>query len=373
MTLFEKTKINSMTLKNRFVRSATWEGMAETNGSVTLQLIKTMEDLAEGGVGLIITGHANVMPQGQAGPWQLGIYSDDHIGGLTTMTDTVHRAGGKIVAQLAHAGNFAAEKLTQMPPCVPSIIGGLGKTPRHELTEQDIEDIVTAFAKGAFRAKQSGFDGVQIHSAHGYLFSQFLSPAFNRRSDRYGGSIENRSRIHMETLKAVREKVGREFPILIKINCEDFQDNGLTLEDTVWVCKKLAENGMNAIELSGGILTGGKLSPSRVGINSTDREAYFKDQASAVKKAINIPLILVGGIRSLEVAKALVDEKRADYLSMSRPLIREPGLVKRWESGDTRPATCLSDNLCFRPAMAGKGVHCVVDEREGKKNKEKVD
>lgn len=367
MTLFETSKINSMTLKNRFVRSATWEGMADANGSVTPQLIKTMEELAEGGVGLIITGHANVTVQGQAGPWQLGIYSDDHIGGLTTMTDTVHRAGGKIVAQLAHAGNFAAEKLTEMPPCVPSIIDGLGKTPRHELTEQDIGGIVQAFSDAALRAKQSGFDGVQIHSAHGYLFSQFLSPAFNQRSDRYGGTIENRSRIHMETLEAVRQKVGPEFPVLIKINCEDFQDNGLTLEDTVWVCKKLAENGMDAIELSGGLLTGGKLSPSRVGINSAEKEAYFKEQASAVKGAIDIPLILVGGIRSLGVAKALVDEKRADYFSMSRPLIREPGLIKRWESGDTRPATCLSDNLCFRPAMVGKGVYCVVDERERQK------
>lgn len=367
MFAFETTTINTMTLANRFFRSATWEGMAADDGSVTPRLIKTMEDLALGGVGLIITGHANVVVQGQAGPWQLGIYSDDHIDGLKTMTDAVHRAGGKIVVQLAHAGNFAAEKLSNMAPCVPSVYEGLGKTPRHELTLGDISDLVQAFADGALRARKSGFDGVQLHSAHGYLLSQFLSPEFNRRTDAYGGTIENRSRIHMEILKAIRRAVGDDFPVLIKINCQDFQENGLALEDTVWVCKQLADNGMDAIELSGGMLTGGKLSPSRVGINSPDKEAYFRQEAAAVKGAINIPLILVGGIRSLEVAQELVATKRADYLSMCRPLIREPGLVNRWKSGDIRPATCLSDNLCFRPAMAGKGVHCVVDERERKK------
>ena len=356
-----------MTLANRFVRSATWEGMAADDGSVTPRLVKTMEDLALGGVGLIITGHANVVVQGQAGPWQLGIYSDDHISGLKTMTDAVHSAGGRIVAQLAHAGNFAAENLTRMVPCVPSAHGGLGKTPRHELTVAEIRDLVQAFAAAALRARQAGFDGVQIHSAHGYLLSQFLSPEFNRRTDAYGGSIENRSRIHMEILKAIRKSVGSDFPVMIKINCRDFQDNGLILEDTVWVCKQLAANGMDAIELSGGTLTAGKLSPSRVGINSPGKEAYFQQEAAAVKRAMDIPLILVGGIRSLDVAEKLVAEKIADYLSMCRPLIREPGLVNRWKSGDTRPATCKSDNLCFRPAMAGKGVHCVMDERERQK------
>lgn len=364
MPLFKESKINTMTLDNRFVRSATWEGMAGDDGSVTPGLIKTMEDLAKGGVGLIISGHAYVHPQGQAGPWQLGIHSDTLINGLKTMTDAVHKAGGKTLAQLAHAGNFSPENLTKSPPRVVSAYEGLADTPRHELTRDDIKELVAAFAAAAARAKSAGFDGVQLHSAHGYLFSQFLSPVFNRRTDEYGGSIENRSRIHMETLKAIRNAVGQDYPVLIKINCQDFEENGFTREDCVLVCKELAENGMDAIELSGGILTSRKLSPSRVGINSPDKEAYFKKEAREVKKAINIPLILVGGVRSLEVAKALVEEKTADYLSMSRPLIREPGLINRWKSGDTRPATCKSDSLCFRPAMTGKGVHCVVDERE---------
>ncbi|MBI9091956.1 MAG: NADH:flavin oxidoreductase [Desulfobacterium sp.] len=367
MDLFQPSYINSMTLDNRFVRSATWEGMATDDGAVTPKLVETMEALAQGGVGLIITGHAYVLPQGQAGPWQLGITSDDQVDGLKTMTDAVHRKGGKIVVQLAHAGHFAAEKLTKTPPWVASAYEGLSDSPRHGMTQGDISDLVAAFAAAATRAKAAGFDGVQIHSAHGYLLSQFLSPVFNRRTDEYGGSIENRSRLHMEVLKAIRHAVGDDYPVLIKINCQDFQENGLTREEALQVCKCLADNGMDAIELSGGTLTGGKLSPSRTGITSSEKEAYFREEAAAIKREIDIPLILVGGLRSLDIANEMVDQGRADYISMCRPLIREPGLVNRWRSGDTAPATCKSDNLCFRPAMTGKGIYCVVEEREKSK------
>jgi 2,4-dienoyl-CoA reductase-like NADH-dependent reductase (Old Yellow Enzyme family) len=367
MDLFQPSRIKSMTLANRFVRSATWEGMATDDGAVTPKLVETMEALAQGGVGMIITGHAYVFPQGQAGPWQLGIYSDDLIDGLKTMTDAVHGKGGKIVVQLAHAGHFAAEKLTKTPPWVASAYGGLSDSPRHEVTQADISELVAAFAAAATRAKSAGFDGVQIHAAHGYLLSQFLSPVFNRRTDEYGGSIENRSRIHMEVLKAIRDAVGDDYPVLIKINCQDFQEDGLTREEALQVCKRLADNGMDAIELSGGTLTGGKLSPSRTGITSSEKEAYFKEEAAAIKREIDIPLILVGGLRSLEIANQMVEQGRADYISMCRPLIREPGLVNRWRSGDTAPAACKSDNLCFRPAMTGKGIYCVVEEREKSK------
>jgi len=280
------------------------------------------------------------------------------------MTDAVHRAGGKIAVQLAHAGHFAAQELTQMPPWVPSVYDGLSKTPRHEITLEDINTLVTAFGAAARRAKSAGFDAVQVHSAHGYLLSQFLSPFFNRRSDEYGGSIENRSRIHLQVLQAIRTAVGKDYPVLIKINCQDFQENGFTPEDALYVCRLLDANGMDAIELSGGTLTGGKLSPSRTGITSPDKEAYFRNEAAAIKKAITIPLILVGGVRSPEVAEALVKGGTADYISMCRPLIREPGLVNRWKSGDRTPAACKSDNLCFRPAMTGRGIYCVVEEKE---------
>ncbi|RJP37703.1 MAG: NADH:flavin oxidoreductase [Desulfobacteraceae bacterium] len=362
--LFTSGRIGGMTTANRFVRSATWEGLAADNGAATPKLIRAMIDLAEGGVGLIISGHAFVSPEGQAGPWQLGIDKDELIDGLKQMTEAVHGAGGKIVAQLAHAGHFAPKALTGQPPHVVSDFEGLAKSPRHELTREDITLLVQAFAAAAGRARAAGFDGVQIHSGHGYLLSQFLSPAYNRRTDEYGGPIENRARIHLEILAAIRQTVGKDYPVLIKINSEDCIENGLTRKDSLAACKMLAAAGLDAVELSGGTLTSGKLSPSRSGISSEDREAYFQEAARALKKEIAVPVILVGGVRSLNVAENLVNTGAADFLSMSRPLIREPGLINRWKSGDLRPALCKSDNLCFGPALEGKGIYCVVAEKE---------
>ena len=366
--LFTSSAISSMVLKNRFVRSSTWEGMAAEDGAVTPKLIETMSALATGGVGLIISSHAYVSPEGQAGPWQLGIYKDELIEGLQKMTTAVHDAGGKIVAQLSHAGQAAAVSVSKRTPLVVSDLEGLMKSPRKEITETDVRDIVTAFANAALRAKASGFEGVQLHAAHGYLLNQFLSPAFNRRQDEYGGSITNRARIILDVLRAVRETVGRDFPILIKLNSQDFIENGLTLADSMKAAELLAAAGIDAIELSGGMAGSSKLMPSRTGINSEKAEAYFREEARAFKKQISVPLILVGGLRSLEVAEALMEEGVADYISMCRPFIREPGLINRWKSGDHRKAFCLSDNQCFGPGRAGEGIFCVVD-RKGKNDK----
>jgi 2,4-dienoyl-CoA reductase-like NADH-dependent reductase (Old Yellow Enzyme family) len=361
--LFETTEINGMKLSNRFVRSATWEGMAGDDGAVTPKLTQTMVDLAQGGVGLIITGHAYVSPEGQAGPWQLGIYKDELVDGLKSMCEKVHSAGGKIVAQLAHAGHAAIETTGHVPHVV-SAFKGLSKSPCHELTKDDIKKLVNAFGNAAGRAKEAGFEGVQIHSAHGYLLNQFLSPAYNLREDEYGGSIENRARVHLEVYNAIREVVGKQYPVLIKINSEDFMENGLTLEDSVAASRMLAHAGLDAIELSGGTPDSGKLGPARVGINKEEKEAYFKEAAAVYKKEIDLPLILVGGMRSFSVAEKTISNGNADYISMCRPFIREPGLIKRWKSGDTSPAKCKSDNLCFGPAMEGKGIYCVTEEKE---------
>ena len=273
--VFERGVINGMELANRFVRSATWEGMAADDGSVTPKLIETMAVLAAGGVGLIISGHAYVRPDGQASGWQLGIHKDDLVGGLSAMTAAVHESGGKIVAQLAHAGTAAAEKLIGQPPLVVSDYEGLAESPRREIAAADIGELVDAFANAARRAKSAGFDGVQIHSAHGYLLSQFLSPIYNRRRDEYGGNVGNRARIHLEIYDAVRQAVGENYPVLIKMNCRDFVDGGLSLEDSVQVAGLLADAGFDAIELSGSLLTSKTLSPCRPGINSVDKEAYF--------------------------------------------------------------------------------------------------
>ena len=368
--LFETSEINGMKLANRFVRSATWEGMAADDGACTPKLIDLMAGLAKGGVGLIISSHAYVSPEGQAGPWQVGVYDDKLIPGLEAMATAVHENGGKIVMQLAHAGYFANPKLTGQTPMAPSNAEGFAKGPRQEMTADDIRGVIKAYGAAAKRAQTAGFDGVQIHSAHGYLLSQFLSPAFNLRQDEYGGDIGNRARVLVAVLREIRQAVGKDYPVLVKMNCQDFIENGLQPEDSLQVGKLLVENGIDAIELSGGVLISPKLSPSRMGIKSEEKEAYFQNEARAFKGEIKVPLILVGGNRSFQVAERLVNESVADYISLCRPLIREPDLINRWKSGDLSKATCLSDNMCFMPAREGKGIYCLTEEREKKKNAE---
>ena len=367
--LFESSEINGLKLKNRFVRSATLEGRAAADGTCTPQLTKFMADLAKGGVGLIISSHCYVQAVGKVRDGQMGIHTDEMIPGLQQMTRTVHANGGKMVCQLSHAGflfNLTAGGAT---PIAPSniAVAGLPEEHRKEMTKKDIREVIDAFATAAGRARTAGFDGIQVHGAHGYLISEFISPLFNRRTDEYGGSIKNRARLPLELLQAVRRTVGDDFPILMKLNCKEFIDTGLMPEEFLQVAKMLADEGLDAIEVSGGLLIKPKLLPNQLGINREEKEAYFQHEAKALKQRINIPVILVGGIRSFHIAERLVDEGVADYISMSRPFIREPDLIKRWMSGDLAKAACVSDNLCFQPLREGKGIYCVSEEREKKR------
>jgi 2,4-dienoyl-CoA reductase-like NADH-dependent reductase (Old Yellow Enzyme family) len=363
-TLFEPSEINGMKLQNRFVRSATWEGLAADDGSCTSQLVDLIETLATGGVGLIISSHAYVQKVGQAGGGQLGIHNDDMISGLKKMTAAVHKHKGKIICQLAHAGFFGNAKLSGQTPIAPSVVDGIADGMRKEMTTEDIQKVITAFATAARRAKIAGFDGVQIHGAHGYLLSEFISPKFNRRTDEYGGSIENRARLPLAVLQAIREAVGTDYPVLIKMNCKEFIDDGLQSEEFVQAGKMLADAGIDAIEVSGGLPVSPKTRPSQLGINKEEKEAYFQEEAKALRKETDVPLILVGGNRSFHVAERLVADGVADYISMSRPLIREPHLINRWKAGDLTKAACVSDNMCFKPAIEGGGIYCVTEERE---------
>ncbi|MBA4390717.1 MAG: NADH:flavin oxidoreductase [Syntrophus sp. (in: bacteria)] len=365
LTLFEPTQIRNLTLANRFVRSATWEGLAGDNGSITPRLVDTANELARGGIGLIITGHAFVSREGRAGRWQLGIYSDDLIPGLVKMTTSVHGLGGKIAAQLAHAGSHAPYSLSGLEPMGPSAPPTGSEAVGREMTHPDIEAVIHAFAAAALRSQTAGFDAVQIHAAHGYLLSQFLSPHFNKRKDKYGGNIENRARLAVEVIKAVRSAVGPDFPVFIKVNSEDFLPGGLTVEEMAQTAIMLEKNGVDGIEMSGGTFLSGKNIPSRPGKPGHGKpEVYYENAARLYKEKVRVPLMLVGGIRTFETAERLVTEGLADYLAFCRPLIREPGLVNRWKSGDRKPAMCVSDNGCFKPGFKGHGVSCVVAARE---------
>lgn len=364
-TLFQATTINGMKLANRFMRSATWEGMAADDGSCTPGLKELYVQLAKGKVGLIITSHTYVRRDGMGSPRQLGLSDDAFIPGLREMTDAVHRHNGRVAVELSHAGILSNPKVTGLTPVVLSKVDGYVGSGGDVMTAEDIQEMIEAFGQAARRAKEAGFDGIQIHGAHGFLINQFLSPAFNKRTDAYGGSIANRTNVVLEILAKMRSHVGRDFPILIKMNSEDFIEGGLTVDDSLQAALMLERAGIDAIELSGGTVVTGD--HCRKDIDSDEKEAYWRKAAKAFKEKLTVPLILVGGIRSLQLAEKLYAEGYADYFSMSRPFIREPGLVARWAAGDWRKATCLSDNLCRGPLMAGGGIYCVVEKQPEQK------
>lgn len=365
--LFESTAINGIKIKNRFVRSATYEAMAGLDGKVNGKLLDCMAELAQGEVGLIITGHAYVTREGQAGPRQMGIYSDAMIESLKQVSSAVHKNGGLVAVQLAHAGKNGIGK-GDYAPFGPSELFEKEVKKASAMTVDDIQRTVKAFGDAAKRAVESNFDAVQIHAAHGYLLSQFLSPYYNKRDDDYGGTLENRAKFLVQVYKEIRKSVGKTFPVMVKINSEDFLEGGTSLEEIIQVSHMLEDLGMDAIEMSGGTFESGKLIPSRAGTSkSEDREAYYREAAKVFKKEIKIPLILVGGFLSFNIAQEVVASGLADYVALSRPLIREPQLIKRWVAGDHKKASCISCNKCFSTLYMEEALHCAVEKKESEK------
>ena len=363
--LFDQTIINGMKLRNRLVRSATWEGMCEADGRPTDRLINCYRNLAKGGVGLIISGYTFVRPDGKHLPFKMGIHTDDFKAEMRAITDAVHDEGGSICVQLVHAGGQTDSATAGRRPLAPSEVE-VEQFPEipQELSKDDIADIVAAFGAAAKRAKAYGFDAIQLNAAHGYLINQFLSPLINRRTDEYGGTIENRCRFLLEVYHVVRETVGEDYPVMVKMNGSDFLEGGLSMEDAVYAAKTMDAHGINAIEVSGGTSASGDKSPIRTKINKPEREAYNLELAELVRKSVKCPVMVVGGFRSYEVADDAVRNKGIDYISMARPFIREPDLPRRWEQGDRSPARCISCNKCFGPGLNEGGIYCVVDKEE---------
>jgi len=368
--LFEQTSINGMTLKNRLVRSATWEGMCASDGRPTDKLVKCYRDLTRGGVGLIISGYTFVSLEGKQAPGKMGIHTDDFAPEMKALAKAVHDEGGKICIQLVHCGGQTDSATAGRQPLAPSSVNveQFPETPA-ELTGDEIRDIVTAFKEGARRAKAWGFDAVQLHGAHGYLINQFLSPHTNRRTDEYGGGIEDRSRFLFEVYRQIRQEVGSGYPVLIKLNAADNLSGGLEIDDAIYVAKKLSEEGIDAIEVSAGTSASGEQNPARTKIDAPEKEAYNLELALRIKEAVSCPVMVVGGFRSYEVAERAIRDHGVDYISMARPFIREPGLALRWKNGDTSPAKCISCNGCFKPGMKEGGIYCVQEAKERKRRR----
>lgn len=358
--LFESTELNNLSLKNRFICSATWMGMANNDGSCSPLLIASASRISRNDMGLYITEMAYVTKNGQSSPSQIGADRDDMLHGLTLLAKEIHRWDTPAIMQLNHGGLFSSPVISGEEILGPSVLIKEGNTVGREMTREDIHETVQAYREAAIRAKKAGFDGIQIHAAHGWLFSQFLSPFFNRRRDEYGGSLENRARIVLETVHQIRKATGSDFVLLVKINSDDFLEGGFTVEEMVEVSKMLEREGVDAIEISGGTVASanaGDIDKSFIPV--TKGHVYYNEAAQLLKKQLKIPVILVGGIRSFEDAEELVRNGITDYFSLCRPLIREPNLISRWKSGDIRDSECVSDNACLMRGMEAKVVQCV--------------
>ncbi len=346
--LFEPFSFRGIEIRNRIVRSATYEKRADVDGFVTDALIQFYEELTKGGAGLIISGNALVHVSGRSVPQMICVHNDFYVDKLKRLTDAIHQSSGKVVIQLVHGGR----------QCFPALLGGQKPmapsevydpstrvTPR-EMTNEEIWEIIEAFGAAARRAMLARFDGVQLHAAHGYLISQFLSCHTNRRDDYWGGDEERRFHFLEEVYKEIRDEVGYQYPVMVKMNADDFVEGGLKAEESLRIAKRLEGLGIDAIEVSGGMYESGNMT-SQLNILKLEQEGYFRESSRLFKKALHVPVILVGGIRSKKVAEVVLQQGDADLVSLSRPLIREPDLPNKFREGKEM-ADCISCNGCMR-------------------------
>ncbi|MBI4963696.1 MAG: NADH:flavin oxidoreductase [Desulfomonile tiedjei] len=387
--LFSSGKIGSIEIANRVVHSATFESMATVNGEVTDQLVKRYRNIAKGGTGLIVPGYVSVHRSGKAFERQVELDSDAIVPGLASIVDAVHEHGGKIVFQLAHAGRQTTKQVAGQAPLGPSSVGRdpINFVKPREMTEADIREVIRAFGKAAKRAINAGADGIQLHGAHGYLINQFLSPFFNKRTDKWGDSEGGRFRFLREIFCEVKSSVPERTPILIKLNTHDHTPApGITPDLAQRYAHRLVELGIDAIEISSGTAyysfmntcrgsvpvkelaatlpwwkrLVGKMMLSKMAGKFDLEEGYHTEAARIMKPVMGkVPLILVGGIRHVRHMEQVLEEGLADFISMSRPFIREPFLVNRLKEGKTEKASCVSCNRCIAGMMGGEPLRCL--------------
>jgi len=354
--LFEPFRVGPMEIGNRFMRSATTSAWSDGRGIVRPEIIELYRRLAEGGVGLIVKGHLYVTDPGRAHTGMAGLSHDYHIPMLRRLTEAVHAHGGRIVAQINHAGCRGLDD-----PAGPSAGVWEGRRAR-VLSPDELRSIVEAFGDAAERAVEAGFDGVQIHGAHGYLISEFLSRLANRRADEWGGDLENRMRLLLEVYDEVRRRVGDGVPVMLKLNCDDFTPDGFTIEDSVKVAEAICRRGIDLLEVSGGGIDRRQELMARAGHGDPElAEATFAGYAARIREATRpTPMALVHGIRSRCCMEAVVAGGLADLVSMSRPFIREPDLARRLREGQAE-ARCISCDECRSDVFGKMMMRCTLE------------
>ena len=379
--IFEQTEIGTIKLKNRIIRSATHEGLADENGYPTEKLIKKYVTLAKNEVGCIITGFAGIMKNGKTNNYNmLMIDNDSFINSYSKLTNEIHKYDTPIILQIAHCGRQTRSKTTGFPIVAPSPVKD--KTYREEiakeLTDPEIYEIIDSFVRGIVRAKAAGFDGVQLHLAHGHLLAQFLSSYTNRRKDKWGGSLENKFRIVKEIFDKAKPIIG-DFPVLVKLNACDNRNKGMRINEAVQIAKMLEQSGCAGIEVSCGVyedglftIRGHKLPIDAVfkysfaykslpkfikwiaksivpAITSKVKpyDNYNVDYAKEIKDNVSIPVIVVGGIKSVNDICAILKKGKANFVSMSRPLIAEPNLIRKFKEELQQESKCINCNYCM--------------------------
>ena len=371
--MFEPVTVKNLKIRNRIARSATFDGMGNAEGEPTERHARLYNELAEGGVGLIVTSAAMVerfklrLPEGQDIAYPTFMDRDQLVEPWKPIVAGAKSRGATMAMQIVHPGRQEDPRLRLgEPPLAPSPveIKGSGVVPR-EMTVQEVREMVEKFAQACRRVKEAGFDAVQLHGGHGYMISNFISPYTNQRTDEYGGDTARRARFIVDIVSRARELVGEDYPIMIKMNCDDFVPGGLVRDEAVRVASLIEDGGIDCIEVTAGIPEAGQRMLGK-GINKQEKEAYLRAYAEALRPEVSLPLILVGGMRSPRVIEKILSDGTADMVSMSRPFIREPQLLKRWKEGDRKKVACVSCSKCADHVFA-KPMRCYVEEAKKRK------
>lgn len=371
--LFTPGKIGSLTLKNRIMKAPQSSGMSNMDGTVSERLVRYYRQQAAGGAGMIIVEYAYVDDIGaKSAHCHLGISNNEHIPGLAWLAENIREQGAVPAIQIEHCGR--QKFLGTQPICAPSAIPwpklwdqyGVQAVP-HVLTIEEIQDIVHAFGDAALRAKQAGFELVEIHGAHGYLLTNFFSPTTNHRTDLYGGSLENRMRIYVEIVRDVRKKVGPDFPVTIRLSGTDYEPDGFPIEDTIELAKVLEKEGIDAFHISGGDhhTMIHQVSPMAI-------DVYHNVWAAeAIKKVVHVPVIASGSITLPEYAEEIIASGKGDFVGLGRPLWADPEWpLKAMEDRpeDIRPCIRCNEGCLERTFFNFKAITCAVNptiSREG--------
>ena len=353
--MFDPLIINKMSLGNRFVRSATMDGLAD-NGAVTKKEVDLYRELGRGETGLIISHGVYPTKEGQCSLGQVSAHTDEAIPSLVKMATAVHENKGKIVAQILHGGWMCRQETTGLAPAGPSaLIHPRSSLPVRELSSDEVYQLVDDFVQAARRIMEAGFDGVQLHASHSWILSAFLSPATNKRDDEWGGTNEKRASLVYRICEGIRKMAGSDFPLLIKLGIKDYHPEGKTIQEGLEQARLLEEAGVDAIEVSEGLEQDFF---HHIRLDATS--PYYLDECRQVKNGLSVPVILVGGMRKLSDMQRVIEDGIADAISMCRPFIMDPYLVNKFREGTVESSACISCNGCIDSRRKPGELRCIL-------------